>query len=138
MISQQTISFNTRGRGSYDVTDKITEVVDEAGINAGLCHVFIQHTSASIMLCENADPTVRKDLEMFMARLIPDGDPAFQHDTEGDDDMQAHIRTILTHSSITIPVVNGRCALGVWQGVFLWEHRTHSHQRKIIVTVQGE
>jgi len=138
MISQQTISFNTRGRGSYDVTDKITEVVDEAGINAGLCHVFIQHTSASIMLCENADPTVRKDLEMFMARLIPDGDPAFQHDTEGDDDMPAHIRTILTHSSITIPVVNGRCALGVWQGVFLWEHRTHSHQRKIIVTVQGE
>ena len=138
MIRQHTVSLNTSSRGSYDVTDKVAEVVAEAGIKAGLCNVFIQHTSASIILCENADPTVRKDLEAFMARLVPDGDPLFQHNAEGDDDMAAHIRTILTQSSITIPVVNNRCALGTWQGIYLLEHRTHSHQRKIIVTVLGE
>jgi len=138
MVKQHTVSIQTRGRGSYDVTSKITEFVLDANIKTGICNVFIQHTSASIILCENADPTVRKDLEMFMSRLVPDGDSAYEHDTEGDDDMPAHIRTVLTQTSITMPVINGRCALGTWQGIYLWEHRTHSHLRKLIVTVQGE
>lgn len=138
MTSQQTISVQTRGRGSYDLTSKITKVVADANVDIGICNVFIQHTSASLILCENADPTVRTDLETFMARLVPDGDPSFQHNTEGDDDMPAHIRSILTQSTLTTPVINGRCALGTWQGIYLWEHRTHPHLRKVIVTVQGE
>jgi secondary thiamine-phosphate synthase enzyme len=138
VVSQRTITVNTRGRGSYEVTSKIKEVVAEAGIQTGLCNIFIQHTSASVILCENADPSVRTDLETFMAGLVPDGSPAFKHDMEGDDDMPAHIRTILTDSSITIPVVGGYCALGTWQGIYLWEHRTHSHSRKIIVSVYGD
>jgi secondary thiamine-phosphate synthase enzyme len=132
MVRQKMISVQTRGRGSYEVTDKIAEAVAEADIKTGCCNVFIQHTSASVIICENADPTVRKDLETFMARLVPDADPAYLHD------MPAHIRTILTQSSITLPVIDGRCALGTWQGVFLWEHRTQPHRRKMIVTVYGE
>jgi secondary thiamine-phosphate synthase enzyme len=136
-MKQQTISVNTRGRGSYDITDKVDAVVSTANIQTGLCHLFIQHTSASLMLCENADPTVRRDLEAFMARLVPDGDGIFRHTTEGEDDMPAHIRTVLTHSSLTIPISHGHCGLGTWQGIYLWEHRTHAHHRKVTVTVQG-
>jgi secondary thiamine-phosphate synthase enzyme len=104
----------------------------------GLCHVFVHHTSASLILCENADPTVRRDLEAFLARLVPDGDPLFEHTDEGMDDMPAHIRAILTKMDLSIPVTGGRCALGTWQGIYLYEHRTHAHRRRVTVTVQGE
>jgi secondary thiamine-phosphate synthase enzyme len=104
----------------------------------GLCFVFVHHTSASLIVCENADPSVRRDLEQFAARLAPDGDPAFFHDAEGPDDMPAHIRSILTLTSLTIPVEKGRCDLGTWQGVFLWEHRTSPHRRHITVTITAE
>jgi secondary thiamine-phosphate synthase enzyme len=126
-----------RGRGSYDVTGQVQQLVAESGVSVGLCNLFVHHTSASLMLCENADPSVRRDLEMFLARLVADGDPRYEHNYEGPDDMAAHIRTVLTQSSITVPVTSGRAALGTWQGVYLLEHRTHPHQRHITVTVQG-
>jgi len=137
MIVQEELHIATRGRGSYDITDPIDKIVAAAGAETGLCHVFVAHTSASLMLCENADPTVRRDLEAFMARLVPDGDPLFEHVDEGPDDMPAHLRTLLTHSDLTLPVRHGRVALGTWQGVYLWEHRTHAHRRRVLVTVQG-
>ena len=138
MIAQSEIRIATRGRGTYDFTQDVQEAVRASGVRAGLCHLFIRHTSASMMLCENADPAVRRDLETFMARQVPDGDPAFTHTAEGPDDMSAHVRSILTQSDLNIPVRDGRCALGTWQGVYLWEHRTAPHERCVIVTVQGE
>lgn len=138
MIEQSEIQIDTRGRGTYDVTRDVQDAVRQSGVRKGLCHLFIRHTSASMMLCENADPAVRHDLETFMARQVPDGDPAFTHTAEGPDDMPAHVRSILTQSDLNIPVRDGRCALGTWQGVYLWEHRTAPHSRRIIVTVQGE
>ena len=138
MYSQEKLQIATKGRGSYNVTDEIQRVVERSGVDVGLCHVFLSHTSASLMLCENADPAVRQDLETFLAHLIPDGDPMFIHQDEGPDDMPAHLRTILTHSDLTIPVRDGACALGTWQGIFLCEHRTHAHQRRLVVTVQGQ
>lgn len=138
MIEQRTLSFNTRGRGTLDVTREVARVVSASGVRRGLCCVFLQHTSASLILCENADPTVRVDLETMMARLAPDGDPAYGHDAEGQDDMAAHARSVLTSNSLTIPVVDGRLALGTWQGVYLWEHRHARHTRKIVVTLSGE
>ena len=137
MISQDEIQVTTNGRGSYNVTKQVQDIVAGSGITTGLCHVFLSHTSASLMLCENADPAVRQDLETFLAHLIPDGDPMFIHQDEGPDDMPAHLRTILTHSDLTIPVRNGVCALGIWQGIFVCEHRTHGHRRHLVVTVQG-
>lgn len=134
---QETISINTRGRGTHDISDQIQQIVRKSGIESGLCHVFVHHTSASLMLCENADPTVRSDLETFMSHLIPDGDPMFQHTMEGPDDMPAHIRTVLTQTGLNIPISNGRCTLGTWQGIYLWEHRTAPHRRSVTVTVQG-
>lgn len=138
MVFQQKLSIRTPGRGTTNITREITDVVSSAGISNGICHVFVHHTSASLMLCENADPTVRSDLETFMQRLVPDGDPMFDHVDEGDDDMPAHVRTVLTHSELTIPVTQGRCALGTWQGVYLWEHRTRGHSRQLTVTIYGE
>lgn len=138
MYSQEALQIGTRGRGSFNVSEDVQRVVAASGIQTGLCHVFITHTSASLMLCENADPVVRQDLETFLGRLVPDGDPMFKHRSEGPDDMPAHIRTILTHNDLTIPVRNGRCALGTWQGIYLCEHRTQPHQRYVVVTVQGE
>ena len=138
MVSQNEIQITTSGRGSYNVTDEVQKLVAVSGVDIGLCHVFLSHTSASLILCENADPAVRQDLETFLAHLIPDGDPMFIHRDEGPDDMPAHLRTILTHSDLTIPVRNGVCALGTWQGIFLCEHRTHAHRRHIVVTVQGD
>jgi len=127
--------IKTQGRGSYDVSRDVQRIVAESHVESGLCHIFVHHTSASLMLCENADPTVRADLDRFMARLVPDGDPLFEHTDEGPDDMPAHIRTILTSTGLTIPVQHGRCDLGTWQGVYLWEHRTHGHRRTISITV---
>jgi secondary thiamine-phosphate synthase enzyme len=138
VIFQSEIRIDTSGRGTYDFTREVREAVRESGVTMGLCHLFIRHTSASMMLCENADPSVRRDLETFMARQVPDGDPMFTHRAEGPDDMPAHVRSILTQSDLNIPVRDGHCALGTWQGVYLWEHRTAPHGRRVIVTVQGD
>ncbi len=138
MYQQETFSIAIDGRGTYRIDDRVARIVADSGIATGLCHVFCHHTSASLILCENADPTVRRDLETFMARLAPDGDPMFRHDIEGPDDMPAHVRTILTQSSLAVPVIKGRLGLGTWQGIYLWEHRTSAHRRSITVTVHGE
>jgi secondary thiamine-phosphate synthase enzyme len=138
MQTQHTLLLSTRGRGTYDLTRDVARVVHESGIVTGLCHVFVHHTSASLILCENADPTVRRDLEAFMARLVPDGDRIFDHTDEGPDDMPAHVRAILTKMDLTVPVTKGGLALGTWQGIYLWEHRRAGHGRRITVTVQGE
>lgn len=138
MVLQKTLQINTTGRGTLDITDQVNALVDAAGIIRGICHVFIRHTSASLILCENADPDVRADLETFMARTVPDGDPDFHHDAEGPDDMPAHIRSILTGSSLTLPVSDGACSLGTWQGVYVWEHRRRGHHRRVTVTIHGE
>ena len=138
MITQKQLTVSTRGRGTYDITRDVGQIVRESGLSTGICHVFVQHTSASLILCENADPTVRRDLEAFIARLAPDGDPLFQHTQEGPDDMPAHVRAILTKMDLTLPVTAGRCALGTWQGIYLYEHRTHAHHRRVTVTLSGD
>ena len=138
MISQHELRIATPGRGTRDISREIQDAVRESGIATGICHVFVRHTSASLMLCENADPDVRRDLETFMTRVVPDGDPDFRHSAEGPDDMPAHVRSVLTQSDLNIPVQDGRCALGTWQGVYLWEHRYAPHNRKVLLTIQGE
>lgn len=138
MIMHETIQVETRGRTSTDITERVNAVINKSGISEGICNVFILHTSASLILCENADPAVRNDMETFMKDLVRDGDPGFTHVTEGPDDMSAHIRTVLTDSSINIPVQKGRCSLGTWQGIFLWEHRFHAHRRNIVISIYGE
>ena len=137
MIHQVEIELATRGRGTYELTGRVQAAVRDSGIEIGLCNVFIRHTSASLMLCENADPEVRRDLEAFMGRLAPDGDPLFRHTAEGPDDMPAHVRSVLTHGDLNLPVREGRCDLGTWQGVYLWEHRHAPHRRRVTVTVTG-
>ncbi|MGB5715524.1 MAG: secondary thiamine-phosphate synthase enzyme YjbQ [Gammaproteobacteria bacterium] len=137
-VYQNRLTFATHGRGTTSITDTIREQVHLSGVTTGLCHVFLQHTSASLLLCENADPDVRTDLERYMARLVTDGDPIFEHTAEGADDMPAHIRTMLSGSDLTLPISNGHCDLGTWQGVYLWEHRTAGHRRRLVVTVSGE
>jgi len=131
------ITVATQGRGAYEVTGEVARAVREADVATGLCHVFIAHTSASLMLCENADPDVRRDLETFMSDLVPDGDPRFVHRAEGPDDMPAHVRSVLTHSELTIPIRAGRLALGTWQGIYVWEHRLKPHRRRLLVTILG-
>jgi secondary thiamine-phosphate synthase enzyme len=138
MVYQQQLQFPTRGRGTFDISRQVEEAIQTSGIRQGICQIFIHHTSASLILCENADPVVRSDLETFMKRIVPDGDSMFQHTDEGPDDMPAHVRTVLTQSSLSIPVDKGRDTLGTWQGIYLWEHRTHPHHRRITVTVMGE
>jgi len=138
MTYQERLELRTSGRGTGNITDAVQKVVAESGIRRGLCTVFLQHTSASLILCENADPDVRKDLETIFSRLAPDGDPAYRHDTEGDDDMAAHARSVLTSNSLTIPVSDGRLMLGTWQGVYLWEHRKAPHERRVTVSIVGE
>ena len=137
MVDQKTLEFRTRGRGTIDITADIQRVVTASGIKTGICNIFLQHTSASLILCENADPDVRKDLEMLLQRLAPDGDPDYVHDTEGPDDMAAHARSVLTSNSLTIPVTDGKLALGTWQGLYLYEHRHAGHTRSVVVTVTG-
>ncbi|THK40717.1 MULTISPECIES: secondary thiamine-phosphate synthase enzyme YjbQ [Methylophaga] len=138
MILQQQLQFELKGRSTLNITDEVAKIVAASGITTGTCHVFVQHTSASLMICENADPDVRRDLETFMQHIVPDGDAMFLHQDEGPDDMSAHIRTVLTNPDLVVPVSNGKCALGIWQGIYLWEHRTHRQQRRVIITVQGE
>jgi secondary thiamine-phosphate synthase enzyme len=137
MYHAETFTVATTGRRTVEITQRVQDVVAASGIGRGLCTVFVHHTSASLIVCENADPDVRRDLETFFARLVPDGDRMFIHTAEGDDDMPAHVRSILTAASVSIPVERGRCDLGTWQGVYLWEHRTHPHQRKVTASVVG-
>ena len=138
MLKQQELTVETKGRGTYDLSSAVQEFVGGSGVTIGLCHLFIRHTSASLMLCENADPAVMRDLEAFMQREVPDGDPLFTHTAEGPDDMPAHVRSVLTQSDLNLPITDGHCALGTWQGIFLWEHRHAPHSRKVILTVNGD
>jgi secondary thiamine-phosphate synthase enzyme len=137
MFHSESVTLETRGRGTYEITDRIHQVVRDSNVGRGLCTVFVHHTSASLIVCENAAPDVRRDLERFFARLVPDGHPDFRHTDEGPDDMPAHVRSILTQTSLTLPVERSRCDLGTWQGVYLWEHRTAPHRRRITVSVIG-
>lgn len=138
MVFQTQLKFSTTGRGTYEISQQINDAITQSGIKTGIAQVFLQHTSASLIICENADKTVRTDLEAFMARLVTDGDPIFKHQDEGPDDMPAHVRSILTGSSLSIPVRKGKGDLGLWQGVFLWEHRTTAYKRVVSLTVLGE
>jgi secondary thiamine-phosphate synthase enzyme len=133
----QTLTVETPGRGITEITDAVQRAVAESGIAEGLCTVFIHHTSASLIINENADRDVQRDLDAFLTRLVPDGDALYVHTMEGPDDMPAHVRTALTQTSLGIPVSGGRCVLGTWQGIFLWEHRRRGHQRRVTVTVVG-
>ncbi len=137
MFHQETISIKTAGRGSYDITGAARDVINKLTIDAGLLNIFVTHTSASLMITENADADVRRDLETVFSRLAPDGDRAYHHDAEGPDDMSAHIRSVLTQVSITIPFKNQSLQLGTWQGIYLWEHRTHPHTRELLLSVTG-
>ena len=136
IMLQQTLQFSSQGRGFTDITAEIQAVVRAADIDAGLCNVFVRHTSASLIINENADPAVRVDFERYFADLVQDGDPRFTHRDEGDDDMSGHIRSILTQPMVTVPVAAGQLLLGSWQAIYLWEHRTHAILRKVVVTVQ--
>ena len=138
MIFQDTLEFRPRGRGTTEITAEVARAVAESGIRKGLCTMFLQQTSSPLILCENADPHVRRDLETILARLAPDGDPSYGHDTEDPDDMAAHARSILTSNSFTIPVGDGRLMLGTWQDLYLWEHRLAPHSRSLVVTVMGD
>ena len=140
MITQHThtIEVSTKGRQFHDLTQEVATQVKAAKITEGLATLHLQHTSASLVIQENADPGVRRDLERFMARVCPDGDPLFEHDYEGPDDMPAHVRTALTAVNLSIPITNSRLALGTWQGIFLWEHRHAGHHRKVMVHLLGE
>lgn len=129
------LTVRTPGRGFTELTEPVGRHIEKAGISEGLCQMFLPHTSASLLLGENYDPSVRRDLDRFMRRLVPDGDPAYEHDAEGPDDMPAHIRTALTQSSIVVPIGDGKLLLGSWQGLYLWEHRHAAHERRVIVSV---
>jgi secondary thiamine-phosphate synthase enzyme len=138
MFHQADIEQSTRGRGTHDLTAALQKLVRASGARNALCTVFIHHTSASLMICENADPDVLHDLERFLARLVPDGDRLFEHVAEGPDDMPSHVRSVLTQTSIGVPIRDGKLDLGVWQGVYLYEHRHAPHTRRISVTIVGE
>ncbi|TVQ91665.1 MAG: YjbQ family protein [Deltaproteobacteria bacterium] len=132
-----TLSLPARPRGLSPLTPQVAEQVQRAGIQEGLCNLFLHHTSASLLIQENADPDVLHDLEAFLSRLIPDGDPLFRHVAEGADDMPAHLKTALTASSLTVPLGRGRLLLGTWQGIFLWEHRDRAPPRRLTITIIG-
>lgn len=136
-VAQAEFDICTRGRGLTEIGERLREALRPTGIDTGMAQVFVHHTSCSLLIGENADPVVCDDLERFFARLVPDGDPLFRHDAEGPDDMPAHVRSILTGAVLSIPVSDGKLALGTWQGVFLWEHRTAPHRRRVTVTFIG-
>ena len=138
-VYQQAISLRERRRGFHIITDEVENALPEISlIKAGICQVFIQHTSASLTINENADPTVRVDFEMFFNKTVRENDPEYRHDYEGSDDMPAHLKSALLGSSVTIPIRNGRLALGTWQGIYLCEHRNHGGSRQLIITAWGE
>lgn len=132
------MTVSTRGRGFYEITREVESFVASSKIEMGLATLHLQHTSASLLIQENADPEVRRDFERFFKRLVPDGDSLFEHTAEGDDDMPAHIRTALTTVNLSIPVSRGALALGTWQGIYVWEHRTHPHSRRVTLHLIGE
>jgi len=134
---QTTLRFETPGRSTRDITGDINRFVGESGVATGVAHIFIRHTSASLMICENADADVRADVERWMAKAVPDGDPMFVHDMEGPDDMPGHIRSILTGMDISVPITDGALNLGTWQGLYLYEHRSAAHTREVVVTLLG-
>ncbi len=137
MASQQTLQFRTPGRSTLDITAEVRRVVGAAGVGVGLVNVFVQHTSCSLTVTENADESVRHDLETLARRWAPDGDAAYRHDDEGEDDMAAHARSVLTGCSVSIPVSAGELLLGTWQSIYLWEHRATPHVRRVVVTIIG-
>ena len=132
------LEIATRGRGFSDFTDQVAALVEKSGFETGIVTLHLQHTSASLLIQENADAEVRRDFERFFSRLVPDGDAIFRHTAEGEDDMPAHVRTALTTVNLSIPFSNGQLALGTWQGLYLWEHRQHPHRRRIVVHILGE
>ena len=138
MTFQDKFEVRTAGRGTTEITAQVARLVRASGIGCGIANVFVQHTSCSLMITENADPSVRRDLETLAQRWAPDGDGAYRHDTEGDDDMAAHARSVLAGCSLAVPIGQGSLLLGTWQGIFLWEHRTHPQVRTVVVTVTGE
>jgi secondary thiamine-phosphate synthase enzyme len=133
MVKQ--FSVETRGQGLHEITAKVQSLINTSGIEEGLCTVFVRHTSASLVIQENADPSAKRDLERWIARLVPEGDPFYTHDTEGPDDMPAHIRAALTATSLSIPIVNEKLALGTWQGIYLWEHRRRGSLRELVLHI---
>ena len=132
------IEVRTKGKGLYEITGEVQSKIDECGVRNGTATVFVQHTSCSVIIMENADPTARRDLEEFFDRLVPEDADYFAHNSEGRDDMPSHIRMVLTRTSETVPIVNGEMQLGTWQGIFLFEHRRAPHRRKVLVTLIGE
>jgi secondary thiamine-phosphate synthase enzyme len=136
-VEQEILTIMTSGRGIIDISDKISSIVKSAKLNKGICHLFCQHTSASLIITENYDSDVKVDIETFLSQLVKDGDPDFTHRLEGDDDMAAHIRSVLTASSLSIPIIDGRLGLGQWQGVCLYEHRYQPHRRNIVLSMIG-
>ncbi len=140
MLSQliHELVIPTRGRGFYEFTDEVAALVRRSGFKSGVATLLVRHTSASLLIQENADPEVRRDLERFFARLVPDGDPLFRHTSEGDDDMPAHVRSAMTAVQLSLPFAAGDLLLGTWQGIYLWEHRRQSHRRTVAVHLLGE
>lgn len=138
MIFQRSFTINTTGRGTQEITRQLQELIAESGFQTAIAQLFVHHTSASLLLCENADPQVLADMEAFMARLVPDGDPLFRHTAEGPDDMPAHVRSVLAGCDMSFPVSSGRADLGTWQGIFLWEHRSAPHGRRLTLTLYGD
>lgn len=138
MVHQESLTINTQGRGIYAIDSQVSKVILQSQIQLGTCQVFLHHTSASLIFCENADPSVKQDLENYLARLVPDGDPMFNHTQEGPDDMSAHIRNILTDTCLNMPISQGQLNLGTWQGLYLYEHRYNPHRRRMTITLVGE
>ena len=137
-VHHEGLEVRTQGKGLYEITDDVQSKIDKSGVRNGTVTVFVQHTSCSIVIMENADPTARRDLEEFFDRLVPENADYFTHDAEGGDDMPSHIRMVLTRTSETTPVMDGKMQLGTWQGIFLFEHRRAPHRRKVLVTIMGE
>lgn len=137
MTEQHFLGVTTRARGAHEITAEVAGIVGNSAVDRGIAHVFVRHTSCGIGITENADPDVRTDLETLMRRWAPDGDPAYRHDLEGDDDMAAHARALLTGSSLSVPFADGRLLLGTWQGIYLFEHRASGHRREVVVTLTG-
>jgi secondary thiamine-phosphate synthase enzyme len=137
-VQQSTITIKTHGQGTLELTEAVAREVARCGLQEGVVHVFCQHTSCSLIIMENADPSARRDLEAWLNRLVPENDPHFEHTLEGPDDMPSHIKMALTRTSETIPFSSGRLLLGTWQGIFLWEHRRAAHSRHIVITILGQ
>lgn len=136
-VHQEILEIRTRGRGFSDISSRVEAIVGASGVQTGLCTIFVQHTSASLIIQENADPSVRRDLEQWIATIAPEDAKAYEHDAEGIDDMPSHLRSAMTRTSEVIPVVKGRLGLGTWQAIYLWEHRRSPHTRTLVVNVQG-